>query len=589
MGTYFMPINTCSNRRLVETALGNEPADMVIKDGTLMDVYTGRMVPHCSVAISGTQIAYVGPDASHAVGEKTRVIQAHGRIISPGYVEAHTHIANYCNMSDFLEYAIPGGTTTFITEVESYGFALGAEGFRAFLDQVRNRPVKIYGLIPPMITLSPSVSARYISKDEARELLTDDRVLGLGESYWQGAVMTPDNRVLELIHETLRAGKSVQGHAAGAFDKKLAAYAAAGAMSCHEAISTEDVLSRLELGYYVMIREGDIRRDLEIILPIKDSIDLRRLILVTDGTNPELIIKQGYMVDVVQKAVDLGLEPIKAVQMVSLNPAEHFGLDHLTGGISPGRFADILLLPKPGVMRPDLVISNGRIVAENGKTTIPLPRVPYPDALLKTVPINPVSPSQFRIPVPATRKGEYVRTIDIQPGGLVTREGNAKAVVKNGQYCVDPENDLLKVVFIERVSGRGQGFVGFVRGWGQKDGAVATSLCWDASGVIAIGANDMDIATAINRVIENQGGTSLAVKGELLMDIPFSVGGYVSDMRIENIAEGLGHFQKRVTGLGSHLDFALLTLCTLTTAAIPFIRITEKGYFRFRENDLVGI
>lgn len=582
-------LSTCSNQRLVQTALGNEPADVVIKDGTLMDVYTGRMVPNCSVVVSDTRIAYVGPDASYAVGEKTRVIEAHDRIICPGYIEAHTHIANYCNISDFLKYAIPGGTTTIITEVESYGFALGAEGFRAFLDQVRNRPVKLFGLIPPMVTLSPAVSARYISRDEARELLADDGVMGLGESYWQGAVMPPDNRVLGLIQETLRARKSVQGHAAGAFDKKLAAYAAAGALSCHEAISTEDVLSRLELGYYVMIREGDIRRDLEIILPIKDSIDLRRLILVTDGTNPELLVKQGYMVDVVQKAVDLGLEPIKAVQMVSLNPAEHFGLDHLTGGISPGRFADILILPKPGVMRPDLVISNGSIVAQNGKTTIPLSKVPYPDALLRTVPVNPVSPSQLRIPLPPAHKGEYVRTIDIQPGGLVTREGSAKAVLKNGQCCVDTENDLLKAVFIERVSGRGQAFVGFVRGWGQKDGAVAASLCWDASGIIAIGADDMDIATAINRVIENQGGISLAVKGELLIDIPFSIGGYLSEMRIEDIAEGLARFQEGVTRLGSRLEFALLTLCTLSTAAIPFIRITEKGYFRFRENDMVGI
>jgi adenine deaminase len=362
------------NRRLIETALGNEPADMVIRNGALMDVYTGRMVPQRSVAIAGKWIAYVGPDASHTIGERTKVIEAEGRIISPGYMDTHTHLDSYWDISDFLRYAIPCGTTTLITEVESFGYALGAEGFKVFLDQVRHRPVKFFCLIPPMVTLSPALKSLFITPDQARELLQDDMVLGLGESYWQAVVLTEDNRVLELMQETLRAGKSVQGHAAGAFDRKLCAYAAAGALSCHEAISSEDVVSRLELGYYAMIREGEIRRDLEILLPLKDRIDLRRVILVTDGIGPDLLIKHGYLVDVVQKAVNMGFDPVKVVQMVTINPAVHFGLDHVTGGIAPNRFADILILPEEGHMKPDLVISEGRIIAEGGSVTIQIGR-----------------------------------------------------------------------------------------------------------------------------------------------------------------------------------------------------------------------
>ncbi|MEE9611712.1 MAG: adenine deaminase C-terminal domain-containing protein [Desulfatiglandales bacterium] len=577
------------NRRLLETALGNEPADMVIKDGLLLDVYTGRMLPHRSVAITEKWIAYVGPDASHTVGERTQVIEANNRVISPGFMDAHTHIAFHCDLSDFLMYAIPGGTTTFVTEAEYYVFAYGPEGFGIFLDQARNRPVKIYSLIPPMTSLSPASELFYTTPDDAKEFLKADQVIGLGESYWQTAILTPDNRVLELIQETLRAGKSVQGHAAGASDRKLVAYASAGAQSCHEAISTEDVLARLELGYYVMIREGHIRRDLEIILPIKDQIDLRRLILVTDGTSPELLLQKGYLTDVVQKAVDLGLDPVKAVQMVSLNPAEHLGIDHITGGISPGRQADILLLPEPGKMMPDLVISNGRIVAEKGRTTIPLPRVPFPPEFLKTVRIDPVSISELHLPLDNIGPKEYVRTMDIQLGGLVTREGEVRVNQSMGELTADPENDLLKCVFIERVSGAGEKFIGFVRGWGQKRGAVATSLCWDVSGVIAIGADDHDLAGAINRIVENQGGTALVVGGELVVDIPASAGGYVSAMKIEDLVTELKRFQETVADLGSSLEMAHLTLCTLASAAIPFIRLTEKGYFRFRENDMVGI
>jgi adenine deaminase len=349
------------------------------------------------------------------------------------------------------------------------------------------------------------------------------------------------------------------------------------------------VLSRLELGYYVMIREGHIRRDVEIILPLKDQIDLRRAILVTDGTDPDTLIRHGYMTDVVQKAVDLGLDPVKAVQMSSLNPAEHFGLDHMTGGIAPARFADILILPKLGIMQPDMVISKGRVVAENGNPLVPLTKVPYPDSLMNTVKIKPIAPSDLTVPVSAGSSQKNVRTIDIQPGGLVTREGNAEPKIIDGTYCADPENDVLKIVFIESVSGRGEKFVGFVKGWGQKRGAVATSFCWDSSGMIALGANNNDLAAAINRVIALQGGLVLAEGGKLLVDHALSIGGYISDMTIEDMANSHRRFQSIVRELGSELESAFLTLQTLTTAAIPFIRMSEKGYYRFRERDIAGL
>ncbi|MBW2709934.1 MAG: adenine deaminase, partial [Deltaproteobacteria bacterium] len=471
---------------------------------------------------------------------------------------------------------------------EAYGFVSGAEGVKAFLDQIENRPSKIFALIPPMVCLSPAVAPLFISPDETSNLLKDPRIIGLGESYWQGTILTPDNRVLKLIQETLKAGKSVQGHSAGAFDEKLAAYAAAGVQSCHEAISTDDVISRLEQGLYAMIREGDIRRDLEIILPLKDKIDLRRVILVTDGSNPGDLIEHGYLVDVVQKAVDMGFSPIEAVQMVTLNPAEHFRLDHLIGGIAPGRNADILLLPEPGIMKPELVISNGRIVAENGRITVEIPAVPYPDNLLKTVKIDPVSPLDLAIPAEDDHETDSIRIIDIQPGGLVTREGKMTPRIVNGQLVADPERDLLKVVFIERISGRGERFTGFIRGWGQKRGAVATTLCWDTVGIVAIGANDYDLAAAINRVIELQGGTVLSVDGNFLTEIPLDIGGYISRLKIPDIASKLEDFQKAIESLGSGLSFAHLSLNVLTTAAIPFIRMTEKGYYRFREKDIVA-
>jgi adenine deaminase len=239
-------------------------------------------------------------------------------------------------------------------------------------------------------------------------------------------------------------------------------------------------------------------------------------------------------------------------------------------------------------MKPDMVISKGRIAAENGKTLVPLAKVPYPDSL-NTVKIKPVTPYDLAVPLTAGSSRKEVRTMDIQAGGLVTREGKAAPGIIDGSYCADPDNDVLKIVFIERVSGSGEKFIGFVRGWGQKRGAVATSFCWDSSGIIAIAANDDDLAVVINRVIALQGGLVLAEGGEVLVDDAFSIGGYISGMKIEDMARSHRQFRRILTELGSGLESPFLTLQTLTTAAIPFIRMSEKGYYRFRERDIVGL
>jgi adenine deaminase len=240
-------------------------------------------------------------------------------------------------------------------------------------------------------------------------------------------------------------------------------------------------------------------------------------------------------------------------------------------------------------MKPELVISNGRIVAEDGRVTVGIQETPYPDNLLKTVKVNPISPSDLAIPAEYVSKIDSIRIIDIQPGGLVTREMKTTPKVVNGKYVADPERDLLKIIFVERLSGRGEKFTGFIRGWGQKKGAVATTVCWDAGCIVAIGANDHDLATAINRVIELQGGTVLSVDGASLLEIPLNVGGFISQLKIPDIASRLEDFQKTISSLGSRLPFAHLSLNVLTTAAIPFIRMTEKGYYRFREKDVVTL
>ncbi len=577
------------NRNLVETALGNRKADLVIRHGELVDVYTGRVLPNYSVAVSGSWITYVGPDADYAIGENTRVIDAEGRIISPGFIDGHTHIANFFDIADFLKYAIPGGTTTYITEVESYCFGLGVQGFNIFLDQIKDRPVKLYCTVPAMVSTSPASGHFAIQPDEIRELLQKEEVLGMGESYWQNAILTPDNRILELMQETVKAGKSVQGHAAGAAGKRLGAYACAGAVSCHESVSPEDILHRLEMGFWTFLRHGYIREDVGSLRTLIGKIDYRRCILCTDGINAETLLKHGYFNNVIQHAISLGVPPVEAIRMSSLNCAELYHMDHLIGGLAPGRYADILILPSLNEMKPEIVIANGSVIFENEKVTAELRRILYDKKICTTVNVSLTRPEDFAVPAASCSMPGRVRTIDIQANGLVAKEGLAEVRVADGKILADPMNDVLKLVFIDRATGRAEMFIGFVRGIGMKSGAVATTQAWDASAIIAVGASDEDIALAVNTVIHHQGGAVITAGGAIAVDIPFPVAGYTSTAPVEQIHAAMMDFQRKMEELGSTLRSAHLTLVTLTSAAIPFIRITEKGYFRFRENDYVGI
>jgi adenine deaminase len=577
------------NRKLVEAALGNNPADLVIRQGDLIDVYTGRVLPKYSVAVSDGYIAYVGPDADYAIGKSTRVIEADGRIISPGFVDGHTHITSFFDIADFLKYAIPGGTTTYITEVDSYGFGLGVQGFKVFLDQIKNRPVKFYCTVPAMVSTSPASGHFAIKPEEMRELLKMEEVLGLGESYWQNIILTPDDRIFELMRETARAGKSVQGHAAGAADKRLGAYACAGAITCHEAVSPEDILNRLEMGFWAFLRHGYIREDVGSIKSLIGKINFRKCILCTDGIDAEFLLKRGYFNDVIQHAINLGVAPVDAITMSSLNCAEMYHMEHLIGGLAPGRFADILILPSLNEIKPEVVVSNGRVIFENGAVKAELKRIPYNKKILRTVNVPLTKSKDFAVQASDCSKPGIVRTIDIQANGLVAKEGLVNAPIANGKVVADPGNDLLKLVFIDRATGKAKRFSGFVRGLGMKSGAVATTHAWDASAIIAAGANDDDLVLAVNTVIEHQGGSVITVNGSLVVNIPFPIAGYTSDAPVEEINAGMIDFQKKMEELGSKLRSAHLTLVTLTSAAIPFIRITEKGYFRFRENDYIGI
>ena len=572
----------------MRVALGGAEADLAIVNGSVVNVYTGE-IEKASVLIKGERIAYVGQDAEKSIGSKTSVIDAAGRTLIPGFIDGHTHVDVLYSISELLRFALQGGTTTIITETCTIATALGYEGIIHFLNSVRRQPVKLFITAPPMVTISPITEEHAIGVRELRRLFRYPEIIGLGECYW-GDVVGGNRRVLDLIAETIKRGGKVDGHSAGATGKKLQAYVASGVSSCHEPTNAAEVLERLKLGLFILIREGEVRRELEAVAPIKDSgIALNRLAMSTDGVGPNQLVGDGYMEVVVQKAIDLGFAPVLAVQMATINVAQHFALDDVIGGIAPGKYADIVILPNLKTIKAEYVVSNGRVVAHNGRALVPPRKHRYPRSLYNSLRLDrDFSAEDFAIPVEGGRKEVKVRLMD-QVTNLLVREEFIDMPVADSQLKPDVGKDILKVAAIERSFGTGRSFVGLIRGIGLKRGAIATSSVWDCGDIMAVSADEADMARAVNRIKELGGGTVVCAGGKIVAEIALPVAGEISTEPMEAIADKLERIQRAAKDLGAKSTDIRLTMSVLPTPAIPFLRICESGLFNLRENRFVDL
>jgi adenine deaminase len=581
-----MPGSQKERYELMKVALGETPADLAIINGSVVNVYNGE-VEKASVLIKGERIAYVGSDLDKAIGPSTQVIDAKGKTLIPGFIDGHTHIDTIYSISEFLKYAMRGGTTTVITETCTITSPLGYQGVIQFLASIKNQPIKIFITAPPLVSLSPVTEEHSLTIPQLGKLLRRKDVLGLGEPYW-GGVVSGNQRVLNLINETVKRGKRVEGHSAGASGKKLQAYVSTGVSSCHEPISVEEVRERLRLGLFVLIREGAVRRELEAIAQIKDDdAALNRLAIATDGIAPEQLISSGYMEFLVQKAINLGFDPIRAVQMATVNVARHFAIDDDIGGIAPGKYADIAIIPELKTIQAEYVISSGRVIAQNGQVLIPPRQHRYPQSMFNTIHLaSDFTAADFAIP--AEGRQAKVRLID-QATSLVTREAFIDMPVTEGQLRADVGQDILKVAAIERAYGTGKRFTGLIRGLGLKRGAMATTDIWDCGDIIVIGADENDMAMAVNRVKELGGGVVVGAGGNIVAELALPVGGVISTQPLETVADKIQRIQQAAVELGAKSPNFGLTLATLPSPAIPFLRICSSGLFDLKTNRFTGL
>lgn len=583
--------------RLMQVAAGEAFADLILKNARVLNVYTGEVLPNSCIGVSGTRIAYMNAASAPSIGPDSEVIDVQGQIVIPGLIDGHTHLTWFYTPCEFLKYVMPGGTTTIVTETLEFYPVCGDSGLLDFLDAVRDQPIKILATLPAMASISKKT--RGLSSQTLETFLKRDDIVGLGESYWQEVLQNPD-LFLPLFEQVQAAGKTLEGHSAGANPKKLMAYVAAGVSSCHEPIKADEVLARLRLGLHVMIREGSIRRDLAAIAAIRDSgADLRRLTLVTDGVSPRDLVEKGYMEYLVQKAIDCGFDPVTAIRMATLHPAEHFRLDHLIGGVAPGRLADLVVIPNLETIEAQYVISNGRLIARQGRLLVEPRRHEYSETSMKAVQLDSgIRPSAFKIEIPASSlhidesmeqtDSVQVRVIEMLTP-LVTREKRMTAPVQDGQIRVDNESDLIKIAAVDRTHYPGKTFCGLISGFGLQSGAMASSASWDAAAIIVVGANEEDMALAVNRIHALQGGAVVCNQGRMQAELATPIFSLLADIPMTTLVDQIEQVNRAAAALGVPFPDPILSLITLTGAAIPFLRICEEGLVNLKDGVTRGL
>lgn len=555
--------------RRIRVARGEEPGDLILRNGQLVNVCSGEIYPADVVIVEGTIAAIGQPGEYQATAEH----DMGGRFLVPGLIDGHMHIeSTMMTLAQFAQVVVPHGTTTVIIDPHEYANVMGVEGIRYALASGRNLPLTVYAVLSSCVPASPLESPRQIlSAADLLPLLEEDRVLGLAEMMDVPGVLHADPQVLAKIEATRARRRVVDGHAPGVRGHDLNAYAAAGIMSDHESTTIEEAREKIRLGMWLMVREGSAARNLETLLPLIKELNPPRACFVTDDRDAVDLIQRGHIDSMVRMAIASGLEPMQAIRMGTLNTAQYFRLDD-RGAIVPGYVADMLVVGDLAQFDIQAVYKDGQLVAQAGKALFTAPPA-QASALTGTVHTGVIRPEQLAIP---GQPGE-VAVIGIEPGQITTLRLSEPAPVKDGHLVPDVSRDLLKLVVVERHHASGRVGLALVKGFGLKQGAIASTVAHDAHNLVIAGANDADILRAIEAINEIGGGFVLVVDSAVRASVPLPLGGLVSPLSAEQLAHQLETLDTAAAELGCALDHPFMTLSFLSLSVIPSLKLTDQG------------
>ena len=575
-----MEKNTLKNR--IEAAGGKIPADIVIKNCKIVDVYNFAIIEGKSIAIIDGFIAGIGDYQGR------QVIDAEGKYAVPGFIDSHIHIeSSYVTPEEIGRLLVPHGATTIIADPHEIVNVCGMAGMNYMLEASEGTKLDIRYMLPSCVpATSFEHSGAVIDAETMKGAIKDPRILGLGEFMNYPGVVAADDDALDKLLAAINKGKIIDGHSPGLTRNDLNAYAACGIHTDHECSTTEEMLERISCGLYVLLREGSACHNLRALLKAVTPANSRRCLLCSDDRQPETIFKLGHLDNHLRICAEEGIHPITAVQMASLNAAECYGLRD-RGAIAPGLRADIVLLDNLKDFHVRRVFIKGDEAARDGKY---LPEVHRRDisAVRGSFHVKDFSIEKLRLKI----KSEHVHVIDILPGSVVTKKGTA-AVKPNeqGEFVRHPGQDIVKIAVVERHQGTGNVALGLLRGYGIKYGAVALSIAHDSHNIITVGTNDEDMAFAVENLIGQSGGIVLVKDRKVINSMPMVVGGIMSDQPGEWVSEKLSRIHEDAYGqLGISKEVEpVMTLCFMSLAVIPEIKLTDMGLFDVTQSAFIPI
>ena len=574
-------MNKVELKKLIDTAAGRTPADMVIRGAKIVDVYSGGILEG-DIAISDGLIAGIG----EYDGKKT--INADGLFAAPGFIDSHIHIeSSYVSPEEIGRLLVPHGATTIIADPHEIVNVCGLAGLDYMLDAAEETALDIKFMLPSCVPATLFENSGAIIDAEAMTgPISDDRIIGLGEFMDYPGVIGASESTLDKLMIAKNAGKHIDGHSPAVAGKNLNAYAAAMIRTDHECATVEEMHERISCGIYVLLRQGSTCHDLKNLLKGVTAENSRRCLLCSDDRQPKTILELGHLDDHLRICVKEGLDAVTAIRMASLNAAECFRL-HDRGAIAPGLRADIVLLEDLRDFKVRRVYINGSEAACDG---LYLPSVNRRNIKAVTGSFNVKNFSADRLQLPL--KSDKAHTIFVSPGSVVTKK-MVETVSKDrqGNFVFDPALDIVKIAVIERHKGTGNVALGLLKGYGLKQGALALSIAHDAHNIITVGANDADMELAVKELIKQNGGMVLTLDSKVLEQIPMPIGGIMSDQSGKWVDEKLVKLHDIAHDvLGVNIDIEpVMSLCFMSLMVIPEIKLTDMGLFDVTKFEFISV
>lgn len=579
------------DKKLLAAAGGQAPADIVVKNGKLVNVYT-KEIYEGGVAVSGDKIAAVG-DVDYAIGEGTKVIDAGGNYITPGFIDGHIHPeSTSLSIRSFAELVLKHGTTAVMTDLHEIGVVAGLEGIEAVLEEAGATDLKLYFVVPSHVPFAPDLetSGGHFNPEIIKKALERKDAVGISEVVGPYILNGFPELMESMDHVNHMPGKTCQGHLPDMEGPALNTCLAAGVTTDHESLSGEDALGRLRNGCHLMIREGSAARNMaDCLKPIlEQKLDTSRVSIVTDDLHTVDAVERGHLDDAVRTALKNGVDFATAIQMVSLNAARAFHLDDEIGGLAPGKRADINITTGADAFKVLSVISGGKQIVDNGKCLVSYPKAEHKPCLLNTTHLkNPITPDSFKIHAPEGAKKVKVQVMDTLPWIPITQGREAVLDVEDGIVKCDISQDVLYIAQVERYGINGNVGKAFMGGFHLQAGAIASSVGHDNHNVIVMGTNFEDMAKAVNYLIDIGGGQVAVKDGEILGAVEYPVCGLLSDLSGEELAEEKRKLNGIIHELGCPITIPFMFLSFICLAAIPVFAVTDVGFINVLTQEVV--